>query len=363
MKRLLPLLLSLGACARGGPAEPPMERIRVAPGGRGFTLETSGRPWVPWGFNYDHDAQSRLLEDYWGSDWDRVVEDFQEMKALGANVVRIHLQLHRFLKSADGEDEAELDRLGRLLQLAEATGLRLDITGLASYRKALAPPWYVQAPERARWALQARFWEAVAKRCASSPAVFCYSLMNEPVSPAGPSKEFWEGELGGFSYVERLTLDPGTRSRPEVTRQWMDTLIPAIRKFDPRRPITCGVFYIFDVAGGLTLGPDPREIAAPLDFLSVHLYPKSGKVDTALRLLKLLESAGKPVLIQEMFALSCGLPEFRRFLDGSRATASGWISFYWGRTAEEYRRSNEMKDALMVQWLDFIREAGPAFRD
>ena len=187
--------------------------------------------------------------------------------------------------------------------------------------------------------------------------------MNEPVSPPGPSKELWEGELGGFSYVERLTLNPGTRSRHEVTRQWMDTLIPAIRKQDARGLITCGVFHVFDVAGSLTLGPDPREIAAPLDFLSVHTYPKSGKVDTALQLLKQLDSAGKPVVIQEMFALSCSLPEFRRFLEGSRATASGWISFYWGRTADEYRTSKDLKDVLMTQWLDFIREAGPAFAD
>ena len=32
---------------------------------------------------------------------------------------------------------------------------------------------------------QARFWEAVATRCAGSPAVFCFDLMNEPVVPGG----------------------------------------------------------------------------------------------------------------------------------------------------------------------------------
>ena len=35
--------------------------------------------------------------------------------------------------------------------------------------------------ERPRWDVQARFWEAVARACADSPAVFCYDLMNEPV--------------------------------------------------------------------------------------------------------------------------------------------------------------------------------------
>ncbi len=41
-----------------------MERIRVSDDGRGFVTDT-GRPLTPWGFNYDHDENGRLLEDYW----------------------------------------------------------------------------------------------------------------------------------------------------------------------------------------------------------------------------------------------------------------------------------------------------------
>ena len=37
--------------------------------------------------------------------------------------------------------------------------------------------------------MQARFWQAVAARCAASPAVFCYDLMNEPVVPGGKGKD------------------------------------------------------------------------------------------------------------------------------------------------------------------------------
>ncbi len=330
-----------------------MERVVVA--GRGFRLAGSGRAFTPWGFNYDRDHRRRLIEDYWGGEWDTVAEDFREMRDLGANVVRVHLQFPRFMTSPEAPDAAALDRLFRLLDLAEATGLRLDLTGLCCFRDADVPPWYRNAPEADRWGMQARFWEAVASRAARSPAVFCYTLMNEPISPAGPVKELWTGRLGGYQYCEHLTLDPGTRDRNEVTRAWMDRLIPAIRGKDPKALVTAGSFFPFDAPGGFTLGPDLLKATAPLDFLSVHIYPREGKVDAAADLVKAAAATGKPVMIQEMYPLHCGIPAFRKFLEASRPHASGWISFYWGKTIEECRASGTMNDAVLAAWLEFLR--------
>ena len=92
--------------------------------------------------------------------------DFGEMKDLGANVVRVHLQFGKFMKRPDEPDPRALDRLGKLVALAEQTGLYLDLTGLGCYRKRDVPAWYDALDEPARWAAQARFWEAVAARCA-----------------------------------------------------------------------------------------------------------------------------------------------------------------------------------------------------
>src|SRR5262245_42839571 len=75
--------------------------IRVANDKKSFVLEPSGRAFVPWGFNYDHDRDGRLLEDYWDTEWPTVEEDFREMRQLGANVVRIHLQLGKFMEAPD----------------------------------------------------------------------------------------------------------------------------------------------------------------------------------------------------------------------------------------------------------------------
>jgi hypothetical protein len=344
--RALALLL-LAGCA----AAP--ERARRSEGG--FVL--AGRPFVPRGFNYDHDAKSRLIEEIWEDDPAVVESDFREMKALGANVVRVHLQLHRILRSATETSAEGLAFVDGLLGVAERTGLLLDVTGLCGYRKRDWPEWYESLAEKERWAAQARFWEAVAGRGARSPAVFAYNLMNEPVSPAAAGKDWRGGPLGEFHFVENITRDPAGRPRLDVTRQWIRTLRAAIRKHDPERLVTAGLFPLFyGNVRSLTLGEDVREIAAELDYLSVHLYPEDKKgIAGALDVLRAM-AAVKPTVIEETFPLGCSQESFRRFLEESRGVAAGWIGFYWGRTREELRASREFGDQLLLFWLDCFRD-------
>ncbi len=142
----------------------PMDWVHVSKDSRGFFLAASGRKFVPWGFNYDHDRSGRLIEDYWEREWKTVADDFREMKQLKANVVRIHLQFGKFMKSRVEPNGDSLRRLDRLLKLAEETKLYLDLTGLGCYHKQDVPAWYDALSEADRWAAQARFWEAVARR-------------------------------------------------------------------------------------------------------------------------------------------------------------------------------------------------------
>ena len=58
--------------AAGCESVPRLERIQVNEAGDGFILTPSGRAFVPWGFNYDHDREQRLLEDYWEREWSSV---------------------------------------------------------------------------------------------------------------------------------------------------------------------------------------------------------------------------------------------------------------------------------------------------
>ncbi|MCY3021532.1 MAG: cellulase family glycosylhydrolase [Planctomycetota bacterium] len=323
------------------------------------TRQFAGRQFVPWGFNYDRDFKLRLLEEYWDAEWQTVAEDFREMKDLGANVVRVHLQVSRFMEGAETPNRKALEQLGRLVELAEKTGLYLDITGLGCYRKSDVPRWYNDATEEQRWAAQARFWEAVAERCANSPAVFFYDLMNEPVVPGGKRKagEWLAGELAGFSYVQFITLDPAGRSRPEIARQWIAKLVAAIRKHDRRHLISVGLLP--DPQGNA--GFPPKEIARDLDFLCVHLYPNGAKLAADLKTVEAF-AVGKPLIIEETFLLNCTADQLRQFIDESKKHATGWFGFYWGKTPAQLRESKDIGDALMLSWLELFQKARPGER-
>ncbi|HLF91869.1 MAG TPA: hypothetical protein VJB14_00260, partial [Planctomycetota bacterium] len=104
IRTLLASAAILAGCA------PVPDRARLSDGRLSLT---------PWGFNYDHDETGRLIEDYWHDEWPKIEEDFREMKALGANVVRVHLQFGKFMRTAAEPEPRELERLARLLELSE----------------------------------------------------------------------------------------------------------------------------------------------------------------------------------------------------------------------------------------------------
>ncbi|HUF62099.1 MAG TPA: cellulase family glycosylhydrolase [Verrucomicrobiales bacterium] len=329
--------------------------------GTGFVLSETGRPWVGWGFNYDHDHAGRLLEDYWAEEWSIIEEDFREMRDLGANVVRIHLQLGRFMISADRADEASLERLSRLLALAGETGIYLNLTGLGCYHRADIPAWYDVLDEQERWQAQERFWEAVARTCAHSPWVFCYDLMNEPVLPGEDKVEtdWLTGELGGKFFVQRISLDLAGRSRTEVVRAWIERMVAAIRRHDQQALTTVGVIpwaHVFPGAKPLFHG---EEAGGKLDFVSVHFYPKSGKIAEALTALRVYET-GKPLVVEEMFPLACTIDELGEFIDAGQAIVDGWIGFYWGKKVEDYGTADGIAGAMTRQWLQYFREKAAA---
>lgn len=338
-----------------------LPRVRVADDKGSFVLDGSNEPFVPWGVNYDHDESGRLIEDYWNDEWPKLEEDFREIRQLGANVVRIHLQFGQFMQAPAKPNGQALEQLARLTRLAERLGLYLDLTGLACYHKPDVPDWYDELSEADRWEAQAEFWRAIARTCQGSPAVFCYDLMNEPVVPGGDKvRDDWLGPpFAGKYFVQFVTLDRAGRERSAVAREWVEKLSAAIREHDHRALITVGLVNWSLDRPGLTSGFVPEVIAGPLDFVSVHLYPEKSKVDEALRTLAGFE-VGKPVVIEETFPLKCGLAEMEQFLTGSVSTADGWISFYWGKTPEELRRSGTLGDAILLKWLETFRKGPPS---
>jgi hypothetical protein len=330
--------------------------IVISKDGKGFLQEASNKAFVPWGFNYDHDTEGRLIEDYWNDEWDKVQADFRKMRTLGANVVRIHLQFGKFMNAPDSPNQKALDRLAQLLRLAESTGLYLDLTGLGCYHKADVPEWYDKLDEHDRWNAQACFWRSVAATCATSPAVFCYDLMNEPVVPGGKSNDWLGPAFAGKHFVQFITLDLGNRSRVHAAQMWIRHLKAAIREKDQRHLITVGLVDWSLDRPGLTSGFIPQTIGQDLDFICIHLYPEKGKLDDAISTLKGF-NIGKPVVIEETFPLKCSLPDFEQFIKRSEDHAAGCIGFFWGKTPDELRDSNTITDAIVREWLVYFQRS------
>ncbi len=344
-----PLLLVMAFLVSGACATE-METVRTAPDNKGFVLEPSGDRYIPWGHNYASvDILERLAKDP-----ARVVREFSEMKAAGTTVARIHPEMPRILVGPEKADPEALDLLRKLLKIAETSGIHLKITGLACYKIENRMEWYDSLSEENRWKTQAFFWETIARTCADSPAVFAYDLVNEPVAVGKAGESWYMGRMEEVEFCQRLSLDPGTRDGDDIFREWTRQMVAAIRKHDRTHLITMGMLPF----------PTVYESAAEqLDFVSPHLYPKTGKVDEEIELLKRFVW-GKPVVIGETFPLKCGADDEREFLLKSRDSAQGWLGHWPDESPAkllELKNTGQatIKNAIWLSWVDLFREIGP----
>jgi hypothetical protein len=342
-----------------------MQRIMVAPNEHGFILAQSKRPFYPWGFNYGH--HGHLVEDFWVPHWATVVRDFHNMKALGANVVRVHLQYGKFMLAADRPNPQALKMLERLLLLAQRTGLYLDLTGLACYRVADTPTWYNALDDKQRWIAQENFWKAIAAVGAGNHAVFCYDLVNEPLSPASRrAAGRWQpkSDFGGYDFLQFIALNPGHHSRQQLAVNWIRAMSAAIRTRDKKALITVGLLPWIPKWGWLS-GFVPHIIAPDVDFISIHIYPQTRHPHQAMEVLRKC-AVGKPVVIEETFPLSCSGRQEEQFLLKSRKIACGWLGHYDGYTLQDYAKFAAehrltIGQAIYRQWQRMFVKLKPRF--
>jgi hypothetical protein len=327
-----------------------IETVRVAADMKGFILHPSGKRYIPWGHNYASvDILERLARDP-----ERVEREFAEMKATGTTVARIHPELPRILTGPKEVDAKGVDSIKQLLKIAEKTGIHLKITGLANYRIKDRAAWYDKLPEQDRWQTQAFFWETIARACSKSPAVFAYDLVNEPGAVGKPEDGWYLGRMGDVEFCQRLSLNPGERNGDDIFREWTNLMVSAIHKHDKTHLITMGML------------PFPgayKAASKQLDFVSPHLYPKTGKVDEEIALLKKFDW-GKPIVIGETFPLSCGVDDEREFLLKSREFAHGWIGHWPDESPAELaelKRTGKatIQNAIWLSWVKLFKELGP----
>lgn len=327
-----------------------LETVKVAPDNKGFVLHPSGDRYIPWGHNYASvDIMERLANDP-----ARVEREFSEMKAAGTTVARIHPEMPRILLGPDKADPHALKQLKQLLEIAERSGIYLKITGLACYKIEDRMAWYDSMTEKERWKTQAFFWETIARTCAESSAVFAYDLVNEPGAIGKPEDGWYLGRMGDVEFCQRLSLNPGTRKGGDIFSEWTTRMVAAIRKHDQQHLITMGML------------PFPgayKTAAEQLDFVSPHLYPKTGKVEDTIKLLQKFDW-GKPIVIGETFPLSCGVDDERAFLLQSREFAHGWIGHWPDESPAklaELKRTGEatIQNAIWLSWVELFQEIGP----
>ena len=340
------------------------EKVVVSPDKKGFMLAKTHRAFHPWGLNYGH--YGMLIKDAQSPMWDTLTSDFQKMKEMGVNDVRVHIQFDEFMVRADSANELALKGYKRLLTVAQKTGIYLDITGLACYRPAQRLLWYDSLVESDRWKAQARFWGEVAKATAGNPAVFCYDLINEPTIPAKPlkkvqeatsTKAWYSGSFGGYDFCQYIALDPNGRSIDAIRHKWIHQMTAAIRQYDSKTLITVGLLPWTNAFGNVD------SVASDLDFISVHIYPEKNRPKDAMEQLGHC-NVGKPVVIEETYSLSCGIDQWVSFMRESRSIATGWVGHYlYGYSLKEMNnlQNKTMGEAVYQAWLSAFVEMKPHF--
>lgn len=320
---------------------------------KGHFRDGDGNIFFPWGFNYTNPEDVGLLDGNWHdeSKWETIKSDFSEMRVLGANVVRIHLQYHEFMTDASTPNEEALLRLEDLVEVAKSNSVYLDITGLAAYKKSDQPSFYVELTDEERWHTQKVFWEAIAESVGDSPVVFAFNLMNEPVvsvgCEVGADCEWTPGDgFGGYHFVQNITRTPDNEFEGTM-RSWISEMTAAIRSKDSNTLIT---------VGSLSLGAIDR-FSEDLDYLSPHIYPRSGEIQSSIDKI-LANQSNSQVVIEETSNLFCSAVELKEFIDAIDGKYNGLMGHYHGTPIAKLS-SVVLKDALQRNFLEFFMDNNP----
>jgi hypothetical protein len=294
---------------------------------KGSDLVAAGERFRAWGFNYGLRERYPILR-YFDSPTEqrlrRVVADMREARSLGANTLRVYLEIKAFMRGPNRPRRRALAALSALLDKAEQLHIYLDLTGNLVWR---APPaWYDALPEQTRWTVQARFWRAVARTAQGSPAVLVYELTSEPV--IHDCEHWYGGALDGYTFIQRIVRETSGRDPSELARRWIRLLTGSIRAYDRRHLIGLGMLPLGGPFG-------PANVADLLDVLLVHEYPEDGRANEAIARVRDFAAQGKPVILGETAPLLSTPDTWRAFLSGSRGFLDGYLFFYDGRTPGE----------------------------
>jgi hypothetical protein len=297
-----------------------MPRISV----HGDRLYNGDRPWRAWGMNWgvgDHQPVIAYFDDPSAANLSVLSGELGRARSMGANSMRIYLQLGQVMATPTRPRGRTLVALRRLLALAQRDGIYLDVTGDLVWRPSRAPAWYGGLGRRSRWMVQALFWKAVARAASSSPAVLCYELTSEPI--VAQTRASYYGRIGNWWFQQSIAV-AAPRDADQLARSWTRLLGSAVRSEDDR-PVTIGLLP--DTAGPFS----PANIGDLLDMLTVHEYPTTGQAGAAISVIRSFAGARKPVLLGETSMLMDDALTQGRFLTAAGRFLAGAFEFFDGR--------------------------------
>lgn len=368
-----------------------LDKVRLSSDGR-HLVTTDGQPFVAFGVNYYRPGTGWAPQVWKQFDRDASQRDFERLRDLGGNCVRIFLTFGSFYTEPGRLDPDGLAKFDQFLELAEATGIYVHPTGPDHWEG--LPEWARGdriADDRVLEALES-FWRLFAARYRGRTVLLGYDLLNEPEvrwdSPvmrvkwnrwleqqygtAGHLAATWQISENSIQFGaigppepkdapgDRRLLDY-QRFREELADDWTRRQVAAIKSVDPDALVTVGLIQ-WSVPSLLPVvshysGFRPERQAQFLDFLSVHFYPLdrgayeySGDEEEA-RNLAYLESVvrevalpGKPVVIGEFGWYGGGQP---RFDQGRHPAATEEQQARW------CRRLVETTAGLATGWLNW----------
>jgi len=157
----------------------------------------------------------------------------------------------------------------------------------------------------------------------------------------------------------RIALNAAGRSRSAISAAGVRTPTKAVRARDRDALIAVGEILVFPGAKPMFHVP---ETAGLLDFVAIHVDPKRGQLERATAAIEAYD-VGKPIVVEEIFPLECGVEELEARMRTRREAVAGWIGFYWGATPEEYAAMPpSIAGALARVWLELVRRLTPEFR-
>jgi len=345
------------ASCRGADTPRPLPKIHIAPDGRTF-VTADGTRFVPFGVNY-YRPDTGWAPQMWSKfDAGAVRADFERMRDLGVNCVRVFLTYAAFCKEPGKLEADGLAKFEQFLAMAEAAGIYVHPTGLDHWEP--LPDWAKvdRVADEAHLNALAEFWKLFAARYRGRSVIFAYDLRNEPEVQWDNAvmREKWNHWLAQhYGTLDKLvsTWHPtnanlsfgnmavpgsprltGSREvldyqlfREDVADEWTRRQVSAIKAADSNALVTVGLIQ-WSIPSLLPRlqnysGFRPARQARLLDFLEIHFYPfengtfsYGGSVEEGRNLAYLeglmreVALPGKPVILAEYGWYGGGKPKF-----------------------------------------------------